>query len=277
MAAIGVQESSKGQMGPPPRPPRRIQIGIPESMSPPPPISAHTASHSMSSLHMLSPSTPRIQLEEDPQVAIGAGVSRTQSLRNQAKHSRNASLGRSSSLRDATDVSETIDGIVYELIRSTQEAISDRPLLRRFRTLPLRHLIHLPLPLLPCLHFSLAAIRAISGVINRSTMATVEGGSTSSAPEPCFRPIRGTKSVDKRIRNPEGRSHLLQALSFHPCGQRRRAEMDGQALKPCPMASTTYRSTADSTMATIWAINNHSIHNKVVEVHPMETSYPPCP
>jgi hypothetical protein len=176
MAAIGIQESSKGQMGPPPRPPRRIQIGIPESMSPPPPISAHTASHSMSSLHMLSPSA-RIQLEEDPQVAIGAGVSRTQSLRNQAKHSRNASLGRSSSLRDATDVSETIDGTICELICSTPEVISHRPHLRQSHTLRLHLPIHLPLPLLLYLHFSLAAIRAISDVINHSTMATVEGGS----------------------------------------------------------------------------------------------------
>jgi len=92
-------------MGPPPRPPRRVQIGIPESMSPPPPVSAHTASHSMSSLHMLSPAAPRIMLDEQPEVTVGAGVSRTQSLRNQAKHSRNASLGRSSSLRDSTDVS----------------------------------------------------------------------------------------------------------------------------------------------------------------------------
>jgi len=60
----------------------------------------------MSSLHMLSPVVPRIVLDEQPEVSIGAaGVSRTQSLRNQAKHSRNASLGRSSSLRSSTDVS----------------------------------------------------------------------------------------------------------------------------------------------------------------------------
>jgi hypothetical protein len=54
----------------------------------------------------LSPVAPRIMLDEQPEVTVGAGVSRTQSLRNQAKHSRNASLGRSSSLRDSTDVSQ---------------------------------------------------------------------------------------------------------------------------------------------------------------------------
>jgi hypothetical protein len=103
-------------MGPPPRPPRRIQVGIPESMSPPLPVSAHTASHSMSSLHMLSPVAPIILLDEQPEVTVGAGVSRTQSLRNQAKHSRNASLGRSSSLRDSTDVSQMTSQLGLELM-----------------------------------------------------------------------------------------------------------------------------------------------------------------
>jgi len=145
MAGMIQQESAKGQMGPPPRPPRRIQVGIPESMSPPPPTSAHTASHSLSSLHMLSPSTPRITLDEEPQSVIGAGVSRTQSLRNQAKHSRNASLGRSSSLRDATDVSfkDICNGTLDNADQHSTRAVTKH--LHHFRfTHTARRLIHLP-------------------------------------------------------------------------------------------------------------------------------------
>jgi hypothetical protein len=138
-------------MGPPPRPPRRIQIGIPEAMSPPPPVSAHSASHSMSSLHMLSPSTQRISLEEQTPQAMGAaGVSRTQSLRNQAKHSRNASLGRSSSLRDAAEVRHSsLSSRGWELMPcSTLDTVISLRLHSRFtRTalqmllLPLRRLL----------------------------------------------------------------------------------------------------------------------------------------
>jgi hypothetical protein len=96
-----------GSMGPPPRPPRRIQVdAISESMSPPP-TSAHTASHSLSSMHMFSPPNQRIPLE-DQAVSSGAAVSRTQSLRNQAKHSQSISLGRSSSLRDSSEVRQMV-------------------------------------------------------------------------------------------------------------------------------------------------------------------------
>lgn len=95
------QVATKGLMGPPPRPPRRIQVSdMVEPISPPPPSSTHTVSHSLSSLQMFSPPAHRIALEEQPgHVGGAAGVSRTQSLRAQAKHAETSGLGRSSSLR----------------------------------------------------------------------------------------------------------------------------------------------------------------------------------
>lgn len=94
-------------MGPPPRPPRRIRVpDMVVPISPPPPSSTHTVSHSLSSLQMFSPPAHRISLEEQQTgpAGSGAGVSRTQSLRAQAKHADNSGLGRSSSLRTPGEV-----------------------------------------------------------------------------------------------------------------------------------------------------------------------------
>lgn len=98
---------AKGSMGPPPRPPRRIQVSdIAHPISPPPPTSSHSVSHSLSSLQMFSPpAAQRISLEEQSiPIGGGAGVSRTQSLRAQAKHTDTSGLGRSSSMRTAGEV-----------------------------------------------------------------------------------------------------------------------------------------------------------------------------
>ncbi|ORY35506.1 YT521-B-like domain-domain-containing protein [Naematelia encephala] len=81
----------------PPRPPRRISTQT--STSPPPPLpSAHIPSHSLSSLVMSNRPT-----FTTPDESRGASVSRTQSLRAQAKASDPSSLGRSASLRDASE------------------------------------------------------------------------------------------------------------------------------------------------------------------------------
>nr|XP_019044757.1 hypothetical protein I302_06670 [Kwoniella bestiolae CBS 10118]OCF23687.1 hypothetical protein I302_06670 [Kwoniella bestiolae CBS 10118] len=88
-------------MGPPPRPPRRISVATQDPASPPPAQSpiAHAPSHSLSSLAMFNRVTlPAAQMEEEKATA-GANVSRTQSLRAQAKHSENGGLGRSTSLK----------------------------------------------------------------------------------------------------------------------------------------------------------------------------------
>lgn len=55
---------------------------------------------------MFSPPAHRISLEEQQTgpVGSGAGVSRTQSLRAQAKHAETSGLGRSSSLRTPGEV-----------------------------------------------------------------------------------------------------------------------------------------------------------------------------
>ena len=103
-----LQDPSKGLMGPPPRPPRRIQVpDMSDPISPPPPSSSHTVSHSLSSLQMISPPAHRISLEEQSghgHVRGAASVSRTQSLRAQAKHAETSGLGRSSSLRTPGEV-----------------------------------------------------------------------------------------------------------------------------------------------------------------------------
>lgn len=90
-------------VNPPPRPPRRIALEGFQSGSHIPPT--HAPSHSLSSLAMFSPPNPTISLDSPTQTS-GAGVSRTQSLRAQAKHIDVSGLGRSSSMRAAGEVSE---------------------------------------------------------------------------------------------------------------------------------------------------------------------------
>ncbi|WWD02320.1 hypothetical protein V865_000359 [Kwoniella europaea PYCC6329] len=88
-------------MAPPPRPPRRISVATQDPASPPPAQSpsSHAPSHSLSSLAMFNRvSLPPAQVEEE-RLSVGANVSRTQSLRAQAKHSENGGLGRSTSLK----------------------------------------------------------------------------------------------------------------------------------------------------------------------------------
>ncbi|OCF37996.1 hypothetical protein I316_00220 [Kwoniella heveanensis BCC8398] len=88
---------------PPPRPPRRIAVSTQNLVTLPQPPSAHIPSHSLSSLTMLSP--PQVPMQQpqqhkdDQHVGSGANVSRTQSLRAQAKHSDGGNLGRSTSLK----------------------------------------------------------------------------------------------------------------------------------------------------------------------------------
>nr|XP_018261549.1 uncharacterized protein I303_05987 [Kwoniella dejecticola CBS 10117]OBR83707.1 hypothetical protein I303_05987 [Kwoniella dejecticola CBS 10117] len=89
----------KISMGPPPRPPRRISVATQDPSSPPAQSpSAHVPSHSLSSLAMFNRASLPVQ-QDDTTVPAGANVSRTQSLRAQAKHSDNGNLGRSASLK----------------------------------------------------------------------------------------------------------------------------------------------------------------------------------
>ncbi|WVQ71938.1 hypothetical protein IAR50_001480 [Cryptococcus sp. DSM 104548] len=91
----------------PSRPPRRLAVNTTDKATgPTPPHSAHGASHSLSSLSMLSqPQYNNHGLDEPINAGVGsgsgggAGVSRTQSLRAQAKHISSGSLGRSTSLK----------------------------------------------------------------------------------------------------------------------------------------------------------------------------------
>lgn len=89
---------------PPPRPPRRISVAA-QSTTPPPPVPNHSVSHSLSSLAMLGRPNEQALNESDENLAQpsqqGANVSRTQSLRAQAKNAEASGLGRSSSLRSA--------------------------------------------------------------------------------------------------------------------------------------------------------------------------------
>ncbi|WVF72871.1 hypothetical protein IAT40_007689 [Kwoniella sp. CBS 6097] len=93
-----------GTNAPPPRPPRRIAVSTENLATSPQPPSAHIPSHSLSSLTMLSPPPMLMQHQQqqqytEDQSAGGANVSRTQSLRAQAKHSDGGNLGRSTSLK----------------------------------------------------------------------------------------------------------------------------------------------------------------------------------
>lgn len=68
------------------------------------PVQSHASSHSLSSLTMLSPPASQAVFE----ASTPASVSRTQSLRAQAKlGSTSTLLGRSSSLKSTADVSRT--------------------------------------------------------------------------------------------------------------------------------------------------------------------------
>lgn len=94
----------------PPRPPRRISVNTSSAQGATPgPPTAHAPSHSLSSLSslaslaMLSP-PPAATVVETP--APATGVSRTQSLRAQAKSLVDAGgLGRSASMKAAGEVS----------------------------------------------------------------------------------------------------------------------------------------------------------------------------
>ena len=92
---------------PPPRPPRRISIT--PGVSTQQPVSAHSASLSLSSLAMVSPPTGYSLLE----TPAPAGVSRTQSLRAQAKHVEAGGLGRSASMKAAGEVSRIVTAILW--------------------------------------------------------------------------------------------------------------------------------------------------------------------
>ncbi|RXK42434.1 hypothetical protein M231_00424 [Tremella mesenterica] len=87
--------------GPPPRPPRRIYASGDESIPSPPTTAVHNVSHSLSSLAMFGRSNI---LHHEETVATSAGLSRTQSLRAQAKHPESGPLGRSSSLRSTGEM-----------------------------------------------------------------------------------------------------------------------------------------------------------------------------
>lgn len=91
-------------IAPPPRPPRRISVAV-QSSTPPPPAPNHSASHSLSSLAMFyrpngKEYLPSEEVQQQP-MQEGATVSRTQSLRAQAKNADAGVLGRSASLRSA--------------------------------------------------------------------------------------------------------------------------------------------------------------------------------
>ncbi|WVO14378.1 hypothetical protein L204_102011 [Cryptococcus depauperatus] len=98
-----VQAAAADLSATPPRPPRRIAINTTPLPTPTSPISAHSVSHSLSSLSVLNP--PGYHPLDEPVAAMNAvptgfvRVSRTQSLRAQAKHSQAGSLGRSISLK----------------------------------------------------------------------------------------------------------------------------------------------------------------------------------
>ena len=77
----------------PPRPPRRTNGSTPASQT-----MSHSASQSLSSLAMVSP--PPTTLD----APLGAGLSRAQSLRAQAKHADSSGLGRSTSLKASGEV-----------------------------------------------------------------------------------------------------------------------------------------------------------------------------
>ncbi|ODN83469.1 hypothetical protein L202_01606 [Cryptococcus amylolentus CBS 6039] len=90
----------------PSRPSRRLAVNTTgQTTGATPPHSAHGASHSLSSLSMLSqPQYNNQGLDEPINAGVGgngggAGVSRTQSLRAQAKHISSGNLGRSTSLK----------------------------------------------------------------------------------------------------------------------------------------------------------------------------------
>lgn len=96
-----VQGANQGAAEPaPPRPPRRIAINT-NVAGPTPPLSAHSTSHSLSSLSVLHRQMYSSQASQDEPLlsAPSSGVSRTQSLRAQAKHNDAGGLGRSISLK----------------------------------------------------------------------------------------------------------------------------------------------------------------------------------
>jgi len=75
------------------------------------------------------------------------------------------------------------------------------------------------------------------------------------------------------MRNFEGRSRLLQALLGLRCGLRRLVEMAGPVPISCPTPSIIFRSTDDSIMGKIWAINNLSKYSKIAEERQIGSSY----
>lgn len=101
-----MQAANQGAAEPaPPRPPRRIAINT-NVAGPTPPLSAHSTSHSLSSLSVLHRQMYSSQASQDEPLlsAPSSGVSRTQSLRAQARHNDAGGLGRSISLKAVGEV-----------------------------------------------------------------------------------------------------------------------------------------------------------------------------
>ncbi|KAK8854707.1 hypothetical protein IAR55_003446 [Kwoniella newhampshirensis] len=95
----GITSNAPGSMGPPPRPPRRLSVVTQDNSTGPSTQSpSHSVSHSLSSLALFN-RPPSYTTDADDQTYIGGNVSRTQSLRAQAKNADTAGLGRSTSLK----------------------------------------------------------------------------------------------------------------------------------------------------------------------------------
>ena len=112
---------------PPPRPPRRIPVAHANPTSGL--ASSHTASHSLSSLTTIQ---PKRTSSAEPNgalvpVAGGFGVSRTQSLRDQARHHASSSLGRSASMRTAHEMARPGQPIVQVMSPPTQPSTPRNP------------------------------------------------------------------------------------------------------------------------------------------------------
>lgn len=222
-------------MGPPPRPPRRIQVdtAIAEAMSPPP-LSAHTASHSLSSIQMFSPPAQRISLEESAEPS-GAAVSRTQSLRNQARHSQSVSLGRSSSLRDASEVSLKFIGtadarmvILASVTSLRHHCIPPGPLCPRLH-------LHLPLPLSPL--SSSVVVQATFDAINRWDMAIIARGTAQNT----CRQTRETTPCDEETRSHTSRIHHPPVPSVPRCGRFKQETAAGRISISYPTTLRVFR------------------------------------
>ncbi|ORX38432.1 YT521-B-like domain-domain-containing protein [Kockovaella imperatae] len=123
--------ASPGGSQPPPRPPRRTMADPSGASMSNPLASAHTASHSLSSLAMLQP--PRgTAISQDLNSSLSPfsnvpSVSRTQSLRDQARHHDISTLGRSASMRTAAERARLDQSIGSVLSPPTQPSTPRNP------------------------------------------------------------------------------------------------------------------------------------------------------